>query len=164
MQELRQALQTAQDGIPAWQIEVRQTLATLGERLVEDAQRWQQRLEALGSRVEEALQRLALLGPHLPDDLAAAISWAAQALDYLHRRRSSGVDSPCPLPELFAALGAGRPDFSISAFHDGLRRLQERRALILLPWDDPSSEMPQPEYALFDAGKVMYFATGEPRR
>jgi hypothetical protein len=157
LQELRGALQATRDGIPAWQTEMRQSLTALGERLVEDAQRWQQRLDSLGRRVEEALQRLALLSPHLSDELAAAIPWAQDALGYLDRRRSSGVTDPCPLPELFAALAAQRPDFSILVFHDGLRRLHERRAVALLAWTGAVAEMSQPEYALCDGGQVLYF-------
>jgi len=46
----------------------------------------------------------------------------------------------------------------VPAFHEGLRRLQERRALRLLPADD-SAGLPQPEYALFDGSRVLYSAT-----
>jgi hypothetical protein len=42
-------------------------------------------------------------------------------------------------------------------FHEGLRRLRERRSLQLLPPD--GEEMPQPEYALRDDRRTFYYAT-----
>jgi hypothetical protein len=62
------------------------------------------------------------------------------------------------LPELFLALAERQPDLSVQAFHDGLRRLHERRALRLMPFTAPAHELPQAEYALFDGTTVLYYA------
>jgi hypothetical protein len=107
--------------------------------------------------VEEALQRLALRGPHLSDDLANSIPWAKEALGYLDRRRSQGVPGECPLPELFAALAPQFSDLSVTSFQEGLRRLSDQRALTLVPWRSPAEEMGQPEFALFNNGNLYYF-------
>jgi hypothetical protein len=159
LQDLRAELQLTREGVPAWQAEMRRQLAALGDRLAADSERLLQRVEALGRRVEEALERLKLLGPHLPDELTAAVPWAQEALEYLDRRRSSGAATPCPLPELFGALSGRRAEFSIPVFHDGLRRLHDRRVLSLLPCTAVAEEMAQPEYALIDNGSVLYYVT-----
>ncbi len=159
LEELREELRATRERVPAWSEEVRHTLAALGDRLADDSARMLQRVEALSARVEEALRRLALLGPHLPEGMAKAVPWAEDALAYLERRRAGGAPGPCPLPELFAVL-AGRPrEFTIAGYHDGLRRLQERRLVQLLPPAAAPGEMTQPEYALFDGGNVFYYVT-----
>jgi hypothetical protein len=157
LQDLRAALQTTQEGIPQWQAEMRRSLEKLGDRLTEETQQLRQRLQALSASVEEALQRLALLGPHLADDLANSIPWAKEALAYLDRRRAQGIPGECPLPELFAALAPRFQDLSVTSFQEGLRRLNDRRALTLVPWSSSAKEMGQPEFALFDNGNLYYF-------
>jgi hypothetical protein len=159
LQELRAELQATREGVPAWSEEVRRTLAALGDRVAEDSARMLQRVEALSGRVEEALRRLALLGPHLPDGVAKAVPWAEDALTYLERRRAGGAPQPCPLSELFAVLAPGQPEFTIARFHEGLRRLHERRLLQLLPSTAVAGEAPPAEYALFDGGNVYYYVT-----
>lgn len=159
LHDLRRELQATKDGVPAWQAEMRRALGELGDRLSQDAGRLLSRVEALGGRVEEALGRLALLGPNLPDGLAEAVPWARDALDYLEKRASASVPGPCPLPELFIALAASHPALSVTAFHDGLRRLGERRAVTLLPNDAANGAIDQPEYALLDGGRLLYYAT-----
>ena len=104
------------------------------------------------------MNRLESAAPHLPDSLAALVPWAVDALGYLDRRRSSGATGDCPLPELFAALAEKHSNLSITAFHDGLRRLQEHRVLRLLPFTAPPGELPQPEYALLNGENVVYYA------
>jgi AcrR family transcriptional regulator len=156
LEELRSALQTAREGIPAWQAEMRLNLQALAERITQDGQRYLQSLEALSRRVEDALRRLEEARPRLPDDLAAAIPWARDALAYLEQRSSKA--GGCPLPELFAVLADRHVGLSLPAFHDGLRRLREQRVLRLLPVSGPATELPQAEYALFDGGAVLYFA------
>jgi hypothetical protein len=159
LQELREELRATQEGIPAWSAEMRRSLADLGARVAEDAARMRQRVEALSERVEEALRRLALIGPHLPDGVAKAVPWAEDALTYLDRRRAGGAPGPCPLPELFAVLAGRHAEFSLPGFHDGLRRLHERRLVHLLPPAAVPGEMAQPEYALLDGGQVFYYVT-----
>jgi len=83
--------------------------------------------------------------------------WAIDVLNYLDRRRNGGAPGGCPLPELFAAVVRQHPALSVSAFHEGLRRLHDRRALRLQPAAS-LADLPQPEYALLDGAAVLYYA------
>jgi hypothetical protein len=157
LQEVRDALRVNHEAIPVWLAEMRAGLRALDDRLAADAGKWLHRLEALTRRVEEALTRLEAATPLLPTDLTEAHPWAADALGYLDRRRAGGAAGGCPLPELFDALRPGHPDLSVAAFHDGLRRLHERRSLRLHPAEGPA-DLGQPEYALLDGGAVLYYA------
>jgi hypothetical protein len=156
LHELRHALRLNQQAVPAWLGEMRDDVRALEVRLSADAQKWEQKLDALTRRVEEALRRLEAAAPLLPPETAAAHPWAIDALNYLDRRRTGGAPGDCPLPELFAALTRQHPALSVGAFHDGLRRLHDRRALRLTAADGDG--MTQPEFALLDGGKVLYFA------
>src|SRR5262249_18820459 len=156
LQELRDVLRAGREAVPPWLAGMREELRQLGDHLEQTARGWLERLEALGRRVDETLARLEKQRRVLPDDLVARVPWAPAALDYLDRRQEAGA-AGCALPELFEALRRTEADLSVSAFHDGLRRLQERRALRLLPAED-SVGLPQPEYALFDGERVLYAA------
>jgi hypothetical protein len=158
LQELRSALRSNRQAVPAWLEEMGNGLRGLEERLRADARTWLRRLEALERRVEEALRRLEAAAPLLPPDVAEAHPWALDALNYLDRRRSGGAPGGCPLPELFAAVVRQHPGLSVSAFHEGLRRLHERRALHLEPDASPAG-LPQPEFALLERGAVLYHAS-----
>jgi hypothetical protein len=155
LHDLRDVLRLNQQAVPVWLAEVRGGLEAMEGRLSADAQKWERQLEALARRVEEALRRLEAAAPLLPAETAAAFPWAIDALNYLDRRRGAAGD--CPLPELFEAVARLHPELSVSDFHEGLRRLHERRALRLGPAAG-LAELPQPEYALFDGGAVLYFA------
>ncbi len=157
LQEVRDALRVNSEAVPVWLAEMRTNLRALDDRLAADAGKWLHRLEALTRRVEEALARLEAATPLLPPDLTEAHPWAADALGYLDRRRAGGAADGCPLPELFDALRPAHPGLSVADFHDGLRRLHERRSLRLRPADDPA-DLPQPEYALLDGGALLYYA------
>ncbi len=157
LQEVRDALRVNHEAIPVWLAEMRAGLRALDDRLAADAGKWLHRLEALARRVEEALARLEAATPLLPPDLTEAHPWAADALSYLDRRRAGGAANGCPLPELFDALRPRHPELSVAGFHDGLRRLHERRSLRLQAAADPA-DLPQPEYALLDGGAVLYYA------
>ncbi len=157
LNELRNALRLNQQGVPVWLDEMRGGLHALEERLAADAQKWHQRLEALTRRAEDTLRRMDEAIPLLPGDLAEAYPWALDALNYIDRRQSGGALNGCPLPELFGAKTRGHPRLSVMAFHEGLRRLHERRAL-RLEAAGGLADLPQPEYALFDGGKVLYYA------
>ena len=104
LHELRKSLRLNQQAVPVWLAEMRAGLHALEERLAADAQKWQQRLEALTRRAEDTLRRLEEAAPLLPPDLAEAYPWAIDALNYIDRRRNGGAPDDCPLPELFAAL------------------------------------------------------------
>lgn len=156
LEELRQILQTNQESLPVWLAHMQQEIRALAVQLAEQAKSWTQRLEILGQRVEEALRR-ADAGRLPPGDGAAA--WALDALGYLDRRQASGAKDACALPELFSALRQSHPELSIQDFHGGLRRLYDQRALKLLPFQGPSDQMPQPEFALLDGPAILYFVT-----
>lgn len=49
-----------------------------------------------------------------------------------------------------------QPDLTIADYHAGLRRLHDRAALRLLPYEGPN-ELPEPEYALLDAAATYYY-------
>jgi hypothetical protein len=151
---LRDDLRLNQQAIPLWLADMRATLQALDARLATDAQKWQQRLDALARRVEDTLRRLDAAEP--PPEVTRAFPWAADALAYLDRRRGSGANGDCPLPELFNAVAREHADLSVVSFHEGLRRLRERRALRLVAAN--GAELGQPEFALLDGGVVLYFA------
>jgi hypothetical protein len=158
LHELRDTLRTAKAGVPEWVAQMRQALAQLGDRLKEDSHRFQLKLEALSTRVDEALRRLEARGPELPTNLVTAAPWAADALAYLDRRRGTGASGECALPELYAALAEKHGDLSLIDFQDGLRRLQRERVLHLKPFTGAPADLPQPEYAIFDHGTLLYYA------
>jgi hypothetical protein len=152
LHDLRAVLQANQRAVPVCLDEMRGVLRDLEARLSADAGRWLQRLAALENRVADTLRRLEAAGPLLPDEVARDHPWAIDALNYLDRRRTSGAPDPCPLPELFAAVRQHHPALGIAAFHDGLRQLHRRKALVLLPAED--GPLTQPEYALLDGARV----------
>jgi hypothetical protein len=158
LRELRDALRTTREGVPVWLAQMQQELHAVGHRLADEVQALTQRLDALGRRVEEALRRAEAIGPELPDGVAESVPWALDALTYLDRRRNGGASDQCPLPELFAAMRQRHGGLSVVAFHDGLRRLHDRRAVRLLPFPDPPDQLPEPEYALLDGARVLYYA------
>jgi hypothetical protein len=158
LHELRAALRHAQQqDLPAWLGGLREALGELNARLTVEAEGWTQRLLTLEQRVGESLRRLEASGPLLPREVIESVPWAIDALNYLDRRRRSGAPAECALPELFAAVVRHHPDLSIGAFHEGLRRLHEHRALLLAPAASPA-DLTQPEFALFDGADVFYFA------
>lgn len=154
LRELRQLLRYSQAALPEWLADMRRGLTEQAERLAADAERWAHHLETLSRRVDDALQRLA---PPPPDGAAAAVAWAGAALAYLDRRRLTAAPGECSFPELFAALHEEHPELSVPAFHDGLRRLGDRKALRLLPYDGRLDELPRPEFALVDGVELLYY-------
>jgi hypothetical protein len=157
LRELRSALQTARDGVPAWLGQLHEELLAFESRMTEDVRKYLAKLDALAGRVDQALRRLGA-GPGISDSLAAVVPWAAEALAYLDRRKNSGAGGDCPLPELFAAVRERCADLTLTAFHDGLRRLTDGKAVRLLPFVAPPEQLPEPEYALLDGGAVVYYA------
>jgi hypothetical protein len=157
LHELRESLCRSRDAVPVWLSEMRAALRALEEQFITDAQKSQQRLDALTRRVDDALRRLAEATPVLPKELSDGYPWSVDALDYLDRRRHAGALGPCPLPELHESLRRTHPALSIGHFHEGLRRLHERRVLRLQPTAG-LADLPRPEFALFDDGAVLYYA------
>jgi hypothetical protein len=156
MDELRAALQMTQEGIPEWMAPIRQTLQELGSRLTEQVQAVTHRLETLSERVLEAMRRADAAATQVPEAAVNSTPWSLEAVAYLDRRREGGLLGSCPLPELFASLRAKCPELTIKEYHDGLRRLQDRSVVRLLPFDGPN-ELPEPEYALLDGAAVYYY-------
>lgn len=161
LQELRSTLRLNQQAMPVWLTEMRGALQAMDERLAADARKWLERLDALARRVDETLRRLEQSAPLLPPEIAQEHPWAIDALNYLDRRRlAAGTDngdaSTCPLPELFAALLRQHPELSVRVYHEGLRRLHERR-LVQLQAAAGLDDLPQPEYALLEGAAVFYY-------
>lgn len=159
LRELRTVLQTTCDGVPGWVADLREKVQMLGDRLTGEVERVLHQLEALQQRIEEALRRADASGPQVPDGVKSTVPWALEALAYLDRRRANGAAGECPLPELFAALREQHADLSLTTFHDGLRRLRDGRALQLLPFTDPTQQLPEPEYALLDGAAMYYYVS-----
>jgi DNA-binding PadR family transcriptional regulator len=162
LHELRATLQLNQQAVPAWLVEMRGALQAMEERLAADASKWLERLDALARRVDETLRRLEQSAPLLPPEIAEAHPWAIDALNYLDRRHlaagpsNNGDASACPLPELFTALLRQHADLSLRDYHEGLRRLHERR-LVQLQAAANLADLPQPEYALLEGAAVWYY-------
>lgn len=152
LEDLRELLKLNRAALPEWVAEMRQGLSGLVEGLEKQSRAWMEKLERLSMRVEQTLAQLEKARPALPDEVLARVAWAPVALTYLDHRQESGASSVCTLPELFEVLRGGQPELSVSAFHEGLRHLQERRALRLMP----AEECSQPEFALFDGTQVLY--------
>lgn len=159
LEEVRDLLHVTREGMPLWMTKIQQEWNAAGERLADDVRQLAQRLDALTRRVDEALRRVDLQRVEKTNGADATIPWASQALAYLDRRREGGRTGQCPLPELFAALRAADTALSIPNFHGGLRRLFDRRAVELLPFEGSAAELPEPEYALLDGECVYYYAT-----
>jgi hypothetical protein len=157
LRELREALRGSQEALPLWLEQMRAGLRALDERLAADAERWSRRLGALEQRVAAALTRLEQERPAVPAEVAETHPWSADAVGYLDRRKQGGATGDCPLPELFAALAPRHAGLSVGAFHDGLRRLHDRRVLRLRPAEGAEA-LSRPELALFDGGAVLYYA------
>ena len=156
LHQLRTTLRVNQDALPAWLGQMHETLRRLVEQLTADAARWREQLQALERRVSETLRRLEAAGPLVPEEVARDHPWSIDALNYLDRRRSGGAAEPCPLPELFAAVAGHHPGLSTAAFHEGLKVLHRRKALLLL--EAAPEQMTQAEYALLDESMVYYLA------
>jgi hypothetical protein len=155
LHELRDALRASQEALPAWLAGLRAGLRALDERLAADAAHWNERLAALERRVEDSLRRVEAAAPLVPPEVVEDHPWAIDALNYLDRRQAAGSAGDCPLHELFTAVREHHPEISLPAFHDGLRRLHERRAVLLRPADGTAEHS---EYILLHGGRMLYYA------
>jgi hypothetical protein len=157
MAELQAVLALNQQGLPAWLAELRQIIDKLSEKFNEDLGALSRRIDGLAERVCDSLQRADQAGPQLPEGAASTLPWAHAAVGYLESRQTSGLGERCALPELFAAVKKKEAQLTVKEFHTGLRRLHDRGALRLLPFDGPEGP-PEPEYALLDGAAMYYFA------
>jgi hypothetical protein len=160
LQELQAVLQASHNGLPLWLDDIRQRLINLSDEVTREVQKWSQRLEALQEQVGKALEK-STAAPRRIGGNDSDGQWARESLDYLERRKSTGVATPCSLPELFCALQPGHRELSISGFHDQLLRLQDRRTLRLLPFEGDVGTIPEPEFALPDGMQLLYYVTDE---
>jgi len=154
LQELKDVLAATRAGVPAWLDEARQEVARLSARFEGHAAALLRRLDDLAGRIDAAIRRSELRAPAVAESLAGVVPWAAWALESLDRRRATGLGTTCPLPELFVVVHGRYSGLTLPAFHDGLRRLHDARALRLRP----ATEMPEPEHALLADGALMYLA------
>lgn len=159
LEELRALLTVNQASVPGWVELMTGRLHELTESLTREAERWQQRCEALQQRIDTALRRVEASAPALSNSVTLAVPWAGDALAYLDRRGQCGPAGACPMRELFAAIRDRRPGFSLTEFHDGVRRLAEYRALSLQPFAGPPDELIEPEFALLDGARVLYYVS-----
>jgi hypothetical protein len=157
LKEIRTLLQTTEEGMPGWLVDMRRRLQTVEKQLTDDAQRFVAELQSLRERVDSGLERLQAALPHISSAVAAEFPWANEALQYLEQRKTTGIACLCSLAELFADLSHRHAHLTLGAFHEGLRALQEQRALRLLP-AEPNAVLPQPEFALLDGDSVLYYA------
>ncbi len=154
LRELKAVLDATRTGVPAWMAEAKAEVAALAERFEVRATAMLAKLDDLAARVEAALRRTELNSPAVAEPVGRVVPWAVESLEYLERRPVSGAAGDCPLPELFHAVRVKFPELTLSAFHDGLRRLHDVRALRLVP----TAAMTEPEYAVVIGGRLMYAA------
>ncbi len=158
LEELRELVQAAKNGLPGWLTDMRRRLQTVENQLIEDANRFSRQLQALQERVESGLERLHASLPRVSDSIAKGYPWAVEALEYLDQRKAAGALGPCPLPELFTDVSGRHAELTLGSFQTGLRTLHDNKALCLLPALE-SSTLPQPEFALLEGDTVLYYAT-----
>lgn len=152
LRELKELLDATRAGVPAWMAEAKQEVAALATHFEVRGAAIMQRLDAIAARVESALRRADLYFPTLAAPVGEVVPWAVDALEYLDQRTVTGATGDCPLPELFHAVRGKFPDLTLPAFHDGLRRLNDVRAIRL----SASDEMPEPEYAMLIGDRLVY--------
>jgi len=157
LEDLRALLAVNQAQVPGWVESMSRRLDELTEALTHEAEHWRQRCEALQQRIDEALRRVDAAGPALANGVAEAVPWAGEALAYLDRRRQCGPAGACPLRELFVAIRDRQPGLSLTEFHDGVRRLADYKALSLVPFDGRPEEIADPEFAVLDGARVLYY-------
>lgn len=158
LEELREALAVHQQGLPAWGAHMNARIDEMARGFVGEIELMRQRLDQLAVQVEAAIGRMEAV--RADADLPQT-PWGPQALDVLERRKQVGLGTRCPLADLFAALKEKNAELTVKDFHAGLRRLQERRLIALLPGVG-NGDTPGPEYALLDGPAVYYYASRPP--
>ncbi len=152
LRELKDVLNATRTGVPVWMAEAKAELVALSASFEARAAAMLARLDDLAKRCEAALRRAETTGPPVAEPVARVVPWAMEVLEYLDKRSESGAKGACPLPELFHALRVRFADLTLPAFHAGVARLHDFRALRLSPKD----EMTEPEYAVVVEGRLMY--------
>jgi len=155
LRELKEVLQATRDGVPVWMTEAKAEIADISYRFDRRANALLKRLDEVAERVDSVLRRAETRMPSVAEPVGRVIPWAVDALEYLDQRAEGGAAGSCPLPELFHAIRLRFPVLPLPAFHDGVRRLHDLRALQLAE----SDMMAEPEHAVLADGKLMYAAT-----
>jgi DNA-binding PadR family transcriptional regulator len=155
LEELREALAVHQQGLPAWAVQMNARIDEMSRSFAGEIEGMRQRLDQLAGNVEAAIARIEAVRAQadLPET-----PWGPEALDALDRRKQVGLGTRCPLADLFAALKEKHAELTVKVFHAGLKRLQDRRLITLLPGVN-SGDTPGPEYALLDGAAVFYYAS-----
>jgi hypothetical protein len=153
--ELREALALNQQGLPVWAAQMHARIEQLATNFDAEVAGMRDRLEQLSQRAVAAIERLesARVVPELP-----TTPWAGETIDYLERRRQVGLGTRCPLADLFSAVREKYAELTIKDFHAGLRRMQETKAIALLP-STGNGDTPGAEYALLDGTAVYYYVS-----
>lgn len=154
LRELKVVLQATRDGVPVWMKEAKAEIADISYRFDRRANALLKRLDEVAERIDSVLRRAEAKAPSVAEPVGRMIPWAVDALEYLDHRAEGGATGPCPLPELFHAIRLKQPDLPLPAFHDGVRRLHDLRAIRLAE----SDMMAEPEHAVLADGKLMYAA------
>ena len=152
LRELKDVLQATRDGVPQWMKDAKAEIADISYRFDARAAALLKRLDQVAERVDSALRRAETKAPGVAEPVGRVVPWAVDALEYLDRRAASGATGDCPLPELFHAVRLNLPELPLPAFHDGVKRLHDVRAVRLAP----SPMMVEPEYAVVTEGRLMY--------
>ena len=91
------------------------------------------RLDDLAARVEAALRRAEMNAPAVAEPVGRWCRGRSRRSNTSTSGAVTGAAGDCPLPELFHAVRVEFPDLTLPAFHDGLRRLHDVRAVRLSP-------------------------------
>lgn len=162
LRQLKELLDRSRTGVPDWLSTLLGQLESMGTQFATGMSRYMQQMEALSQRVESALRRLEGDAVSRTEG-KSPVDWAADALRYLDIRGLEAGDgpgpNPCPLGELYRAVAEVVPDLTVRRFHDGLRRLQDHRAIRLIPWAGALGSIAEPEYTLFDGSRAICHAS-----
>lgn len=140
LEDLRAVIGETRTGVPVWLADMQAELATLRAAFDDRTAAMLAHLDALTNRVEAAIRRVELSPPGMPESAKRAVPWGLAALEYLDRRSFTGVPGDCPLAELFRGVRDVYPALTLTDFHDGVRRLNDLRALRLTPGNSPDAE------------------------
>ncbi len=158
LQELKGLLKNAHQGLPVLLDEINNSVQNLASALKDKVERMAYQLEVLTERVNQALEKAEASLPKLAPEITESVPWALQALEYLDHRQEVGQSTPCSLGEMFLAIKEANPDFTVTDYHSGLRRLADREVLKLHP-PEGVNQISEPEYALLDGVVTYYFVS-----
>jgi hypothetical protein len=154
LEALRETLAVNQQGLPVWAAHMQARIEELACGFTAEVAAMHDRLAQMAQRVNEAIERIEAAQTRAP--MPATVPWAREAFEHLDRRQQVGLGQRCSLADLFAALKERHAELTIKEYHAGLRSLQERGLMTLLP-STGEGDTPGPEYALLDGPAVHYY-------